>query len=225
MYEYNENGTPKGVPGARGKKKLTPEQEAALHEVSHVDDIWRQAKSNARIELKRAIEERIGTYARDRDRAVWDAIQLGIPKSRITKDGLRTSSPNVIYEIEDRMRRIMPAPAVDVLAERYRSVPREPSVESPDRREIRSRMENMDSLPMFWCMIPRVYKSKDPSYDWSRIAELVAEDGGWVRVASNPNKDAFSYGKTKLGDEFLFEFFEVNGTIELWMKKKMEETK
>jgi hypothetical protein len=88
----------------RGKQKLTPHQQELLERVSRVDGRWRDAKRTAMLEAKRIVQERIDAHAALREQAVWEALEAGIPKSRIGREGLGTSSPNAVYEIEERMR-------------------------------------------------------------------------------------------------------------------------
>lgn len=91
----------KKYPG-RGTQKLTAKQEEALAFVTKADDRWREAKLNAQIEVRKLVQERIDMHAATRDQAVYEAIQAGVPKSRISQEGLRTS-PNAVYDILERV--------------------------------------------------------------------------------------------------------------------------
>ena len=86
----------------RGQQKLTPHQEETLAYARKADDHWREAKLNARVQIRRQVEEQIALHASTRDRAVWEAVEAGVPKARISTDALRTS-PNAVYEILDRV--------------------------------------------------------------------------------------------------------------------------
>lgn len=83
--------------------KLNGKQEALMAHASNADDKWRQAKLNAKIRLKRLVEEEIAQFAAARDRAVWDALQAGVPKRQVGIEALKTSSPHTVNEIYDRM--------------------------------------------------------------------------------------------------------------------------
>lgn len=79
--------------------KLTPKQQQALDWVSTTDERYRIAKMNARNELKKLVDERISEFEVARRTAVAQAWHEGVPKSRIGREGLHTTSPNLVYEI------------------------------------------------------------------------------------------------------------------------------
>ncbi len=91
----------------RGPQRLNLNQRAALDWVHETDERWRQAKRNARIEAQRLVEEKIALHALERDKAVLEAANLDVPKSRIGREGLGTTSPNAVYEILNRMTAAM----------------------------------------------------------------------------------------------------------------------
>lgn len=84
-----------------GSKKLTAAQQAALDYVAACDEKYRQVKATARTRALRQIEQEIETFKVARDRAVYDAVEAGVPKRQVGIHGLHTSSPNTIQEAYD----------------------------------------------------------------------------------------------------------------------------
>jgi hypothetical protein len=84
-----------------GSKKLTTAQQAALDYVAECDERYRQVKATARTRAMRQIEQEIETFKAARDRAVYDAVQAGVPKRQVGIHGLHTSSPNTIQDAYD----------------------------------------------------------------------------------------------------------------------------
>jgi hypothetical protein len=81
---------------------LTPEQAAALAYVNETDDRWRAAKVNAKRRAAELVERELAQFAAARDNAVWEAIELGVPKRQVGQKGLKTTSPNTINDIYNR---------------------------------------------------------------------------------------------------------------------------
>ena len=92
---------PKGV---RGKTLLTDEQRAKLQFINEAKLAFTTAKTTlmakARVEVERQLQE----YQDTLDRAVYEAVQMGIPKSRVGSEGLGTTAPATVYAHLDRWR-------------------------------------------------------------------------------------------------------------------------
>lgn len=73
--------------------KLTKTQDKLLDDVSQIDQIYRTAKFNLEAELRRQIEDRLEAIEAERAKAVHIAFKAGVPKSRISRDGLHTKDP------------------------------------------------------------------------------------------------------------------------------------
>lgn len=93
--------------------KLSQKQQDDLAYVDEADDRWRRAKKNALIEARRIANERIEAFSAERDKAVYAAIQSGVPMSRIAREGLHTS-PAAPYEILERMQANMATVGVEL---------------------------------------------------------------------------------------------------------------
>jgi hypothetical protein len=83
--------------------KLTPQQESILRRVDDADTRYRNAKLTARKRAQEMIDDEIAEFASDRDKAVWEAVEAGIPKRQVGLVGLKTTSPNTVHEIYNRM--------------------------------------------------------------------------------------------------------------------------
>lgn len=100
----------------RGPKKLNDNQVDALAYVHLTDERWREARRNALARAKLLAEEEIKLHASKRDQAVFEAVEKGVPYSRISgSDGLHTS-PNAAYEIYNRMVADLAATSVDLVS-------------------------------------------------------------------------------------------------------------
>jgi hypothetical protein len=91
---------------ARGRKPLTPDQSSKLRHVADSDDAWRRAKKYEYERARQQAEERIAQYAYVRDQAVFDAVQSGIPKTIVGRDGLGTSNPYAVNEAYERVSKV-----------------------------------------------------------------------------------------------------------------------
>ena len=83
--------------------KLNAEQKALLDYASDADDAWRQAKLHAAKRAKEMIEREIASYAAARDKAVYDAIEAGVPRRQVGQLGLKTTSPNTVADAYNRV--------------------------------------------------------------------------------------------------------------------------
>lgn len=83
--------------------KLTPQQEALLAFAEEADDRYRSAKLNARKRAAEMIEREIAAFSAARDKAVWEAVEAGVPKRQIGLVALKTTSPNTVQEIYRRV--------------------------------------------------------------------------------------------------------------------------
>lgn len=101
--------------GARGPKKLDADQQVRLDAVRAADDAWREAKLTLRTRLRAQLEAELLRYAMARDKAVYEAVQHDVPKSRLAEDGLRTS-PNAVYDALERHKALVGAPGMPELA-------------------------------------------------------------------------------------------------------------
>ena len=90
----------------KGRRALTPEQQAKLKYVAEADDAWRRAKKYEREKYLRMAEERIAQFAYVRDQAVFDAVEAGVPKTVVGRDGLGTSNPYAVNEAYDRVHEV-----------------------------------------------------------------------------------------------------------------------
>lgn len=88
---------------ARGRKALDYGQQQKLKAVAEADDAWRHAKKYAEAEARKVAEEKIAQFSAARDRAIYDAVQAGVPKVLIGSDALNNSSP---YAVLDAVRRV-----------------------------------------------------------------------------------------------------------------------
>lgn len=77
---------------------LTANQQVILNNLASCNLAWRSAKADAAARAKIIVEQEILAYLFEMDREVRMAVNAGIPKQRIAKEGLRTSSPNTLYE-------------------------------------------------------------------------------------------------------------------------------
>jgi hypothetical protein len=87
----------------RGRKALTPDQQVKLRHVADSDDAWRKAKKYEYEKARLQAEERIAQYAYVRDQAVYDAVEAGVPKVIVGRDGLGTSNPHAVNEAYSRV--------------------------------------------------------------------------------------------------------------------------
>lgn len=83
--------------------KLTAQQEALLAYASEADDRYRSAKLNARRRAAEMVEREVAAFASARDKAVWDAIEGGVPKRQVGLTALKTTSPNTVQDIYNRV--------------------------------------------------------------------------------------------------------------------------
>lgn len=84
-------------------KGMTPEQVALLEYASEADDRYRIAKANARKRAEQLARQEIAKFEAVRDQAVFDAIEAGISKRQVGLQALKTSSPNTVQEIYNRV--------------------------------------------------------------------------------------------------------------------------
>lgn len=101
--------------------KLNPKQEAHLEYLREVNDRYHQARRTAQERAKKIVQEEISAHSAARDAAVYEAIQMGISKRKVGIEGLRTTSPNTVAEIYDRVRERVETVAVE-LVERPRLI-------------------------------------------------------------------------------------------------------
>jgi hypothetical protein len=109
--------TERGTRGqGRGPRKLTPQQQILLDQVTRADDAWREAKLTLKARLRAQLEEELNRFAAARDAAVYKAVEGEVPKSRITTEGLRTS-PNALYDAYERHASLLATPGLPEVPE------------------------------------------------------------------------------------------------------------
>jgi hypothetical protein len=82
----------------RGPQKLTIAQQEALDMAREADNTWRDAKKVIHKRIAQQVETELAKYSALRDQAIYHAVEVGVPKSRVGIEGLGTSSPNAVYE-------------------------------------------------------------------------------------------------------------------------------
>jgi hypothetical protein len=82
--------------------KLTQHQQELLDYVAETDERFRQAKRHARRRAQEMVEQEIAMFSAARDKAVWEAVNAGVPKRQVGILGLGTTSPNTVHEVFDR---------------------------------------------------------------------------------------------------------------------------
>lgn len=99
---------------SKGRKPLDHEQQKKLRYVADADDAWRKAKKYEYERARKQAEDRIAQFAWTRDRAVFDAVQAGIPKAVIGRDGLGTTNPYAVNEAYNRAVESTPETPVEL---------------------------------------------------------------------------------------------------------------
>lgn len=99
MKREPENARPKG----RGVTKLTHEQNMQLNHIQNAESAYWEAKRNLKSKLQKQLDEELGEFLHEREKAIFEGIQMGIPKKRIYEEGLGTTSPNYVYDVEKRL--------------------------------------------------------------------------------------------------------------------------
>lgn len=82
----------------KGQKVLNERQKAALAHVAAADDAYKQAKKYEMAEAKRIATERIQAYRLKLDEAVFEAVEMGVPKTRVGEEGLGTKNPYTVLD-------------------------------------------------------------------------------------------------------------------------------
>lgn len=85
--------------GTRGVQKLTDSQQRALDIVTEVSNTAKTAHKVVYARIKREVEKEMAAYDARVESAVVEAVNLGVPKSRIAREGLGTTSTNRIYDM------------------------------------------------------------------------------------------------------------------------------
>lgn len=86
----------------RGKAKLTDEQRKHLDFIVRSNSAFLEAQATARARIQQQIEAELEEHLFEREKAIYEGIELGIPKKRIYEEGLGTTSPNYVYDVEKR---------------------------------------------------------------------------------------------------------------------------
>lgn len=84
--------------------KLTNEQQMRLDNVTKADLEWRTAKVEMAAIARRYAEEKMGHISYERDRAVRQAVDAGVPKRALTQrhQGLHTTDPGTLNKALER---------------------------------------------------------------------------------------------------------------------------
>lgn len=130
------------------------------------DTAWRDAKLNAELKIRKQVREEIRKYAEDRDEAIFEAVKAGVPKSRVGKEALRTTSPNVVYEALARYEQ-----EHDLIHEVAR-------YEKPKPRFSWEKLDDLDGGASMWALY-------DEQTDHYASFEKWYAERGWL-LADNP---------------------------------------
>lgn len=100
--------------GGRGRQKLNEKQQKALDYLAQTNLAYRTARLTIQAKLKQQLEEELVRYALAQDEAVYEAAELGIPKTRIAQDGLNITGTNAVYEAINRHKELIGLNDVDL---------------------------------------------------------------------------------------------------------------
>lgn len=81
----------------RGKVLLTDEQRAKLQFINEAKLALATAKTTLMAKARAEVERQLQEYQDTLDRAVYEAVEMGIPKSRVGSEGLGTTAPATVY--------------------------------------------------------------------------------------------------------------------------------
>lgn len=107
---------------ARGSKTLNYQQQQRLRAVAEADAAWKEAKAFAKAEVeaaKKRIDQQIAQHALMRDRAIYEAVKAGVPKTLIGRDGLGNTNPYAVYDALQRMEFAEQAGEIDLTEDRF----------------------------------------------------------------------------------------------------------
>ena len=86
----------------RGPNKISNVAEKALERVQQMNAAYSIGAAKVQLDAAQMIRDRMTELELERERAIYAAILAGVPKSRIHREGLGTTNPNYVYDVQRR---------------------------------------------------------------------------------------------------------------------------